>query len=176
MINHNQPNSHNRNQAIAIRHANWHDIPTLMNLIQLKATFDGCPSAVEATPEKLKLTLFSEHPLAFVLLAESDNHIAGFATYHRTYSTFLARAGLWLDDLYIREEFRTQGIGTALIQEMCRIANQIDGGRIDWTVATSNESAIGFYQHVKAKIRYNVHLCRLNQDAINHHVAYSSSS
>ena len=176
MSNHNESISHDHNQAISIRHATRHDIPTLMHLIRLKASFDDCPASVEATPGKLELTLFSDQPLAFVLLAESGRNIAGFATYHRTYSTFLARAGLWLDDLYICEQFRAEGIGKALMQKLCCIANQIDGGRIDWTVATTNDRAIGFYQHMNATIRNDVRLCRLNRDAIKNHATHANNT
>lgn len=170
--NHNDPVRRDHNQAITIRHATHHDIATLLHLIRLKASFDGFSRAIEATPEKLEITLFSEQPLAFVLLAESGSQTAGFATYHHTYSTFLARAGLWLDDLYICEKFRAEGIGKALIQKLCCIAEQIDGGRIDWTVSTTNERALGFYQHMNATIRHNMLLCRLDQDAIQHHATH----
>lgn len=155
--------------AIAIRPAQRHDIPALMTLIHLKAEFDGCPQAVEATVERLEQTLFSDTPLAFVLLAEREGRAVGFATYHSIYSTFLARAGLWLDDLYICDAFRGQRIGKILIQELCRIAHDLNGGRIDWAVATTNDRAIGFYEHMGATVKHDVRLCRLDRVAIAHH-------
>ena len=75
-----------------------------MKLIHLKAKFDGCPESVEATPQKLEIDLFKEKPLAFVILAEVDGDAIGLATYHFIYSTFLAKPGIWLDDLYIKAE------------------------------------------------------------------------
>lgn len=151
-----------------IRHATSSDLPAILDLIHLKAIFDGCPESVEATPAALERTLFSDDPLAFILLAEVDGNVAGMASYHRIYSTFLACAGLWLDDLYLREEFRGQAIGKALIVELCRIADEMDAGRIDWTVDISNDRAIGFYEHLGAKRQTHVQVCRCDRPTIQH--------
>ncbi|WP_230968012.1 hypothetical protein [Nostoc sp. WHI] len=86
---------------ISVRDANKRDIAAIMELIYLKAEFDGCPESVEATPKKLEMDLFGEKPLAFVLLAEVDRNPIGLATYHFIYSTFLAKPGIWLDDLTV---------------------------------------------------------------------------
>ncbi len=90
-----------KSRNISIREANQRDIPAIMELIHLKAEFDGYPKSVEATSQKLEIDLFGEKPLAFVLLAEVNGDAIGLATYHFTYSTFLAKPGIWLDDLYI---------------------------------------------------------------------------
>lgn len=157
------------NSQLLIRQANQSDIPTIMELIRLKAEFDGCPETVEATPQKLEDTLFSEHPLAFVLLAEIDGSPIGFATYHRIYSTFLSQPGLWLDDLYIKAEYRNRGTGKALIGYLCQITQKIGGGRIDWTVAVNNPQAIKFYEKMGARLMQKVRLCRLDREAIAQH-------
>lgn len=149
-----------------IRDAQKSDVSTIMELIHLKAEFDGCPEAVEATPNKLEDTLFSEKPFAFVLLAELDGQPVGFASYHHIYSTFLAQPGIWLDDLYIKVEYRNNSVGEALIKRLCQIAQEIGGRRIDWTVAVANPRAIKFYERMGAKIRQSVRLCRLDSEAI----------
>lgn len=149
-----------------IRDANSSDISTLMELIQLKAEFDGCLDFLEATPKKLEDSLFCENPLAFVLLAEIDGNAIGFATYHWIYSTFLAQPGIWLDDLYIKAEYRRLGIGEALIKRLCQITQKIEGGRIDWIVAVNNTPAMEFYEKMGAKIMQQVRLCRLEREAI----------
>ncbi|NMG08121.1 GNAT family N-acetyltransferase [Brasilonema sp. UFV-L1] len=154
------------NQQFLIRDANVSDVSTIMELIKLKAEFDGCLDFVEATPKKLEDTLFCENPLAFVLLAEIDKNPIGFATYHQIYSTFLAQPGIWLDDLYIKAEYRKHGIGEALIKHLCEMTQKIGGGRIDWIVATHNAPAIQFYEKMGAQIIQRVRLCRLDKEAI----------
>ncbi|MBW4624317.1 MAG: GNAT family N-acetyltransferase [Brasilonema octagenarum HA4186-MV1] len=155
------------NQKILIRDANVSDVSTIMELLKLKAEFDGCPDFLKATPKKLEETLFCEKPLAFVLLAELDKNVIGFATYHQIYSTFLAQPGIWLDDLYIKAEYRNRGIGEALIKRLCEMTQKIGGARIDWTVAVNNAPAIQFYQKMGAQIIQRVRLCRLDRKAIS---------
>lgn len=84
----------NKMEQIYIRQVQRSDIPAIMQLIQLKAQFDGCLEVVEASPKKLEADLFRENPLAFVLLAEVDQNPIGFATYHFIYSTFLTKPGI----------------------------------------------------------------------------------
>jgi len=154
------------NKHLSIREAKKSDIPTIMELIHIMAEFAGCPESVEATPNKLEETLFSENPLAFVLLAEIDGNPIGFATYHRIYSTFLAQPGIWLDDLYVKAEHRSNGAGEALIRRLCQIAQEIGGSRIDWTVDATNARAIKFYERMGAKIRQRMRLCRLDSEVL----------
>ena len=155
----------------SIREAKVSDIPLIIDLIHLKAQFDGCPESVKATPQRLEETLFNQQPLAFVLLAQSDGNPVGFATYHHIYSTFLAQPGIWLDDLYIKTEYRRRGIGEALIERLCQEAQKIDGGRIDWTVAVNNSSAIQFYEKMGANLKQSVRVCRLERQAIDRHTS-----
>ncbi|MBD2726008.1 GNAT family N-acetyltransferase [Nostoc sp. FACHB-892] len=147
---------------VSIREANQRDIPAIMELIHLKAEFDGCPKSVQATSQKLEIDLFGEKPLAFVLLAEVDGDAIGLATYHSTYSTFLAKPGIWLDDLYIKAEHRSHRVGQALMLRLRQIGQEKGCGRIDWTVAVSNERGIKFYERIGAKIINKVKLCRLD--------------
>lgn len=151
-----------------LRHATCEDISDLLELIRLKAAFDGCPEAVEATPEALGQALFCENPLAYVLLVDVDGVAAGMASYHRIFSTFLARPGLWLDDLYLRDAYRGQRLGKALMIELCRIGVQIGAGRMDWTVDISNDRAIGFYEHLGAKRQTHVQLCRCDRPTLEY--------
>lgn len=155
-----------KNRHLSIRYAKRSDIPIIMEFIRHKAEFDGCLESVEATPKKLEDTLFSENPLAFVLLAELDQKPIGFATYHRIYSTFLAKPGIWLDDLYVIAEYRSNRVGEALIRYLCQIGQEIGCGRIDWTVAATNARAIKFYERMGAKLMQRTRLCRLNSEAI----------
>lgn len=159
-----------------IRTAEPADVPNLLALIHQKAEFDGCLQAVTATAEKLSHTLFTPPPMAYVLLvdlsAEAVNKPpVGFASYHFTYSTFRAQPSLWLDDLFVKSDYRNQAIGTALIQQLCNIAHRHGCGRIDWTVNVQNQAGIRFYERMGGKLQTEVYLCRLSQAAILHHVS-----
>ncbi len=154
------------NLQFSIRETKPSDIPAIMELIHLKAQFDGCPESVEATPRKLENTLFGQKPLALVFLAEIKGKAIGFVSYHFIYSTFLAQPGIWLDDLYVLAEYRGNGVGEALIKHLCQIARDAGCGRIDWTVAADNARGIKFYQRIGAKISQRLKLCRLDRGAI----------
>lgn len=156
--------------ACVIRAAAPTDIDSIMELLHLKAEFDGCPDALVATADQLKSDLFGETSLASVLLAEVDQQIVGFATYHRIYSTFLAKPGIWLDDLFIKAEFRSQKIGRALVSHLCQIAHDTGCARIDWTVDTQNLRGQKFYRQIGAEIKDDVRLCRLDLEAIAVHL------
>jgi ribosomal protein S18 acetylase RimI-like enzyme len=157
-----------------IRPATPADLQNLLALIHLKAKFDGCPSAVTATAKKLNNTVFAKQPLAHVLLVEVDqvdlsvDQISpiGFLSYYFTYSTFLAQPSLWMDDLFLKSEYRNQKIGTHLMQQLCQIAHRQGCQRIDWTVNVHNSAGIRFYQRVGGRLQNQVSLCRLDQSAI----------
>jgi GNAT superfamily N-acetyltransferase len=154
------------NKQLLIREANKNDLPVILKLINLKAEFDGCPQSVAANLEKLEATLFNNNPIEFILLAEIEGQTLGFTSYHRIYSTFLAQTCLWLDDIYIIPEHRGHGIGQALFNRLCQIAQENNYGRIDWTVAINNSRGINFYKKIGAKIIQEVRLCRLDKNAI----------
>jgi GNAT superfamily N-acetyltransferase len=105
-----------------IRQGTEVDLPPIMELIRWKAEFDGCPDTLEATADQLREAWFSDPPRAHVLIAELDGRVVGIATYFQTFSTFLARPGIWLDDLFVREESRSRGVGKALMEGLARIA------------------------------------------------------
>ncbi|NEQ38533.1 MAG: GNAT family N-acetyltransferase [Okeania sp. SIO3I5] len=146
---------------IVIREAVPNDIKKIMELLYLKAKFDGCPESLKATTEQLNNDLFGTTPLTSILLAEVGGKAVGFASYHRIYSTFLAKPGIWLDDLYLKAEYRGQKIGKALMTHLYQIAEETGCGRIDWTVNINNFQGINFYEKIGAKIIEKVRLCRL---------------
>ena len=159
-----------KNMTYRIRSACSTDLSNILTLIHRKAVFDGCPNSVTATPEKLEKTLFCSQPLAHILLAEtkdSSDPPVGFASYHFTYSTFLAQPCLWLDDIFVESDRRNQGMGARLVHRLCQIAQQHDCGRIDWTVNINNDAGIRFYQRMGAKLKTEVYLCRLDPKAVN---------
>ncbi len=152
--------------AIKIRIAEENDLELILDFILAKAEFDQQECAVQSTLPKLAKTLFSDHPLAYVLLAEIGNQPVGFALYFYTYSSFLAQPGIWLDDLFVKPQMRHQGIGTALINYLANLGRIKNCGRIEWTVAVHNSPAVDFYQQQGAKILSDIRLCRLEESVM----------
>jgi GNAT superfamily N-acetyltransferase len=146
---------------INIRSATLADLDLLLSFIAQKAEFDGQLPNLRATPENLRHTLFANSPLAQVLLAEANKIAVGFALFYFTYSSFLAKPSLWIDDLFVRPSMRHQGIGTVLMEQIFQIARAKNCGRIEWTVATQNVPAIVFYQKHQAQILERIRVCRV---------------
>ena len=149
-----------------IRHVVEADLPAVLGLLRLKAEFDGCPDALEASPDRLRQAWFSTPPRAFALVADIGGRLVGLATYYPTFSTFLARPGLWLDDLFVREGYRNRGVGLALMARLARVAEERGCGRIEWTVALGNERGIAFYERHHASVRHGARYVRLASDGI----------
>jgi len=150
-----------------VRPAREEDLPAVMELLVLKAEFDGCRDALVATEGQLREALFSATPRAQALLADADGRSIGLATYFATFSTFLARPGIWLDDLYVREGYRSRGVGEALMAALAGIARERRCGRIEWTVALDNDRGIAFYERLGAAVRHQSRCVRLAAEGID---------
>ncbi|MBI3884264.1 MAG: GNAT family N-acetyltransferase [Opitutae bacterium] len=146
-----------------IRAATPADLPLILEFIRALATYEKMLPAVEATEEKLRATLFCEQPVAHCVLAFSpaapgvapaatpgELQPAGFAIYFFNYSTFLAKPGLYLEDLFVQPSFRGTGLGRALLLHLARIANARGCGRMEWAVLDWNQPAIDFYRKLGA--------------------------
>lgn len=134
-----------------IRPATPDDCALILEFIQALAEYEALLHEVVATAEKLRETLFDGHPGAEVLIAEWQGQPAGFALYFPNYSTFLARPGIYLEDLFVHPAFRGQGIGKSLLQYLAGIALDRNCGRLDWSVLDWNEPAIAFYRSIGAR-------------------------
>jgi GNAT superfamily N-acetyltransferase len=138
-----------------IRFANRDDVPTILCFIKALAEFEKLSSEVSATEEALTATLFAEPRRAEVLIAEWQHggaiEAAGFALFFHNYSTFLAKPGLYLEDLYVTEAHRSRGVGRALLAKLAQIALERDCGRLEWWVLDWNAKAIRFYESLGAK-------------------------
>jgi GNAT superfamily N-acetyltransferase len=147
-----------------IRAATAGDVPVILAFIRGLATYEKLLHEVEATEERLADTLFpaGNHPAAAeCLLAFADGRPAGFALFFSTYSTFLAKPGIHLEDLYVEPDLRGQGIGRALLLHLASLACARGCGRLEWTVLDWNEPAIRFYQSIGATILPDWRICRL---------------
>jgi GNAT superfamily N-acetyltransferase len=137
--------------SLSIRKAVAGDESLILGFIRDLAAYEKLSDAVTATPEHLKRTLFADEPKVFALIAERDGAPAGFALYFFNYSTFLGMHGLYLEDLYVREEARGSGAGTALLAELAKIAIDQHCGRMEWSVLDWNTPSINFYKALGAE-------------------------
>jgi GNAT superfamily N-acetyltransferase len=126
------------------------DVPVILGLIRELAEFERLLDQCIATTDQLRETLFGPRPGAEVILCSVDDEVAGFALYFHNYSTFLARPGLYLEDLYVRQKFRGQGCGEALLRRLAQIAIERGCGRFEWSVLDWNQRAIHFYKGLGA--------------------------
>ena len=138
------------NENYNIRSAALDDVPEIFILIKELADYERLLDQVIATEELLEETLFGENSNVEVLLAYDENHILGFALYFRSYSTFLGRPGIYLEDLFVREFARGKRIGKALLQRIAKITLEMGGGRLEWSVLDWNQPAISFYKKMGA--------------------------
>src|SRR5947207_9844529 len=149
-----------------IRAAHAEDVPIILELIRDLATYERAPDEVTATEEQLIDILFSERPAAEVLLAFEGKSAVGFAVYFYNFSTWLGRAGLYLEDLFVKPEKRGKGYGRALLVELAKIARERGCGRMEWAVLDWNEPAIKFYRALGAKPMHEWTVFRLTRDEI----------
>ena len=136
---------------LSIVPATRNDLSLILALIKELAEYERLAHEVVATEEVLSETLFGERPYAEVVLAYYDDEPVGYALYFHSYSTFLGRPGLYLEDLFVRPAVRGKGIGKALLAFVARVASERTCGRLEWSVLNWNEPAIGFYKSLGAK-------------------------
>jgi GNAT superfamily N-acetyltransferase len=151
-----------------IRPATAADVSLVLRLIRDLAAYEKLLPEVEAGEEQLRATLFPAggRPFAECVLAFWDGQAAGFAVFFHNYSTFLARPGLYLEDLFVEPALRGRGIGQALLAHCARLANQRGCGRMEWAVLDWNESARGFYRRQGAVEMSAWRICRLTGPAL----------
>lgn len=147
--------------SFTINPATESDMPLLFAMIRELAEFEHLAHELEVTASSLREALCGEHPTAAALLARVDGQVAGYAVYYRTFSTFVGRAGIFLDDIYVRPEFRNHGLGRALLKEVAQIGANL-GGRFEWIALRWNENAFRFYRSLGAKVMDEWAMLRMN--------------
>jgi GNAT superfamily N-acetyltransferase len=133
-----------------IRSAAPEDVPLVLAFIRELAEYERLAHEVVATEEELHCWLFGPDAVVEVLIAEEAGGAVGFALFFRSFSTFLGRPGIWLEDLFVRPEHRGGGHGRALLTELARLTVARGYGRLEWSVLDWNEPAIGFYRALGA--------------------------
>lgn len=145
------------------------DVPDLHALIRGLADYERLADACVSTPADIHAALFGPHPAAEALIARKSGRnaqAAGFALFFHTFSTFLGRRSLWLEDLFVLPEARGAGLGGALLQELAAIACDRGCGRFEWSVLDWNASAIAFYEAQGAKILADWRIARVTGPAL----------
>ena len=135
---------------LTLRSATSDDVSVIVAFIRDLAKYEQLSSECHATEEQVKATLFAERPSAECVLALADGEPAGFVVFFSNYSTFLARPGLYVEDLFVKPTFRKRGIGRALFLHLAKLANERKCGRMEWAVLDWNEPAIEFYHTLGA--------------------------
>ncbi len=153
--------------SLAIRVATANDVPQILQFIRALADYEKLSHQVVASEEKLRSTLFGQRPAAEVLIAEWQGKAAGFALFFHNYSTFLAKPGIYLEDLFVLPEMRGHGIGKALLITLAQLCVERDCGRLEWSVLDWNKPAIDFYLSLGAQPMDEWTVYRVTGDALS---------
>lgn len=157
-----------------IRAAERRDLTVIVELIRELAEFEQLSHLCEVTPEALGPHLFGPKPVAECLVGEVQGDVQGegggrvvaFALFFTNFSTFLAKPGLYLEDLYVQPAYRGTGLGKALLIHLAQLAVKRGCGRFEWSVLDWNENAIRFYEGLGASVMPDWRICRVTGDAL----------
>jgi GNAT superfamily N-acetyltransferase len=152
--------------AIHIRRATPLDVPIILTFIHELATYEKLADQVVATEDDLHVALFGERPVIEAVIAASDDEPVGYALFFPTFSTFLGKPGMYLEDIYVRPAARGLGIGRKLLEHLARITVQRGWGRLEWSVLDWNEPSIAFYKKLGAKPMDEWTVFRLTGEAL----------
>jgi ribosomal protein S18 acetylase RimI-like enzyme len=152
--------------SLVIRRAVAADTPIIFALVRELAEFERLSHEVVASESQLQESLFGARPGAEVVLAQVGEEVVGFALFFQNFSTFLGRAGLYLEDLYIRPPFRGQGHGEQLLRHLAGICVERGYGRLEWSVLDWNQRAIDFYKALGANPMNDWTVFRVTGDAL----------
>ncbi len=134
-----------------IRAAVADDVDDLVQLIHDLAEFERSPQSVEITTQQLHDALFAPSPTVFAHVAVEQDRVVGMAIWFLTFSTWTGRSGIHLEDLYVRPEARSAGVGRALVAELASMAHRSGYARVEWSVLHWNERALAFYRSLGAE-------------------------
>jgi GNAT superfamily N-acetyltransferase len=153
-------------EPYSIRPATVVDVPVIFELIQALAEYEQLTHLVTGSARDLENHLFGEKPYAEALVAEAGDRVMGFALYFWNYSTFLAKPGIYLEDLFVLPEYRRQGIGKALLTRLAQVAIAQGAGRLEWSVLDWNQPAIDFYERLGATVLPDWRICRVTGETL----------
>jgi len=156
-----------RIEGLSLRLATQHDVPQILRFIRELAEYEKLLDMVVADEAKLTATLFGDKPYAEVVIADYAGQPAGFALFFHNYSTFLAKPGIYLEDLFVEPACRGVGVGKALITYLAKLAVERDCGRLEWSVLDWNQPAIDFYQSLGAVMLHDWRINRVTGSTLS---------
>jgi GNAT superfamily N-acetyltransferase len=159
-----------------IREAKISDVPAIYQLIIDLAVYEKEPDAVIASPDDIKENLFGANPVAFCHVAEVDGKVVGIAIWFLNYSTWLGKAGLYLEDLFVNPEYRGKGLGLELMKTLAKLCVDRGYERFQWWVLDWNEPSINFYKAIGAEAMDEWTVYRLSGNALRSFAASSTSN
>jgi GNAT superfamily N-acetyltransferase len=139
-----------RTTNVRILPAERKDIPLILSFVRKLAEYERLLDTVVADEDALSNTLFGARPVAEVILAYIDNEPVGFAVYFQTFSTFIGRPGIYVEDLFIEPAYRSKGVGKAVLEYLARLTQHRGCARLSWAVLDWNQPAIEFYRKLGA--------------------------
>ena len=152
---------------LRIETATADDIPTIVRLVKQLAAYEKLAHQMVATEDDFRRALFGPERNVDALIAFADDRPVGFALYFYTFSTFLGRRGIYLEDIFVEPEFRGMGIGSALLKGLSKIAKKQNCGRVEWSVLTWNQPSIDFYHRLGAVTMEEWRIFRLTGEALD---------
>jgi len=153
--------------AASIRAATPADVGAVFALMYELAEFEKLTHLFVATESSLHDALFGTRPAAEALVAEQAGEVVGYALFFHNFSTFLAKRGLYLEDLYVRPALRGSGLGTKLLKKLAALAVERQCGRFEWSVLDWNQNAIDFYEKMGATVLPDWRVVRVTGDSLN---------
>ncbi|MDE6760649.1 MAG: GNAT family N-acetyltransferase [Lachnospiraceae bacterium] len=152
-------------EKVTFRYAQRKDVPLIMEFIKELAEYEGYPKMVTATDELLEEYLFDKER-AEILFLVVDRVEAGFALFFQSFAAYPGRGGIYLDDLFVKPDYRGRGYGKALFKRLAQITRERGGMRIEWICLKSNLSSIGFYKSLGGKQMDICSTFRLENEAL----------
>ncbi|UFZ04012.1 GNAT family N-acetyltransferase [Bradyrhizobium ontarionense] len=152
--------------SLVIRRARPEDIGVVFALVKELAAYEKLSHEVAASEADIAEALFCEHPALFCDIAEWNGEVAGFAVWFVNFSTFAGRAGIYLEDLFVRPAFRRNGLGQALLGHLARTCVERNWARLQWSVLDWNAPSITFYKSLGAELMDDWTLCRVTGPAL----------
>ncbi len=149
-----------------IHEATATDVPLILSFIKGLGEYEKLSHEVVATEEFLRENLFGENPKAEVILGYYQNEPVAFALFFHNFSTFLGRPGLYLEDLFVKPEYRGKGFGKVMLSYLARLTKERNCGRLEWSVLDWNEPALKFYRSIGSKLMDEWTVQRLDGDAL----------
>ncbi len=149
-----------------LRAAEPQDVPAIIDLIRELAEFEQLTHLLLVTPESLSAHLFGPRPVVESIVGEVGGRVVAYSLFFTSFSTFLGKPGLYMEDLYVQPAHRGTGLGQALLSRLAALAHERDCGRFEWSVLDWNERAIRFYENMGASMLPDWRICRVTGPAL----------